>query len=120
MASASSGLLYQPAHWRAFANIDFEAIKPANSCLKVYNELVESKQIRADPKQLAVMNILDKWQQNFISEEPRIREYQEEYLKVADFGQNAKKLKKKGAGKFHSGYNTEMHTTMGRRDLDPQ
>ena len=38
---------------------------------------------------------------------------------MADFGQNAKKLQKKGAGKFHS-YNTEMHTTMGVRDMDPQ
>ena len=35
---------------------------------------------------------------------------------MADFGQNAKKMKKKGADRF---YNTEMHTTMGRRDLDP-
>ena len=45
-------------------------------------------------------------------------EFQSEYKTVADFGQNAKKLQKKGAGKFHQ-YNTEMHTTMGRRELDP-
>jgi len=54
-----------------------------------------------------------------VAHEPRIFDFQEEYSKVADFGQNAKKLGKKGAGKFHQ-YNTEMHTTMGKRDLDPQ
>lgn len=74
--------------------------------------------MRADPNQIAVINYLDRWQKDFIAKEPRVQEFQSEYSKVADFGQNAKKLEKKGAGKFHS-YNTEMHTTMGKRDLDP-
>ena len=62
--------------------------------------------------------MLQKWQQNFVKNESRIQEFQADYTKVAEFGQNAKKLKKKGAGKFHN-YNTEMHTTMGKRELDP-
>ena len=68
-----------------------------------------------------MIGLLQKWQDKFIEQEPRLQEFQSEYEKVADFGQNAKKLKKKGAGKFFagSGYNTEMHTTMGKRDLDP-
>ena len=37
---------------------------------------------------------------------------------MADFGQHAKKLKKKGGGKFHE-YNTEMDKSYGKRDLDP-
>ena len=63
--------------------------------------------------------MLEQWQKKFVAHEPRISDFQEEYSKVADFGQNAKKLGKKGAGKFHQ-YNTEMHTTMGKRDADPQ
>jgi len=47
---------------RAFAQINFSAIKAQNSVLKVYNQLVEEGQIRSDPKQLAVVNILDRWQ----------------------------------------------------------
>ena len=47
-----------------------------------------------------MINLLEKWQQGFNEHEPRIQEFQKEYEKVADFGQNAKKLKKKGAGKF--------------------
>ena len=47
---------------RAFAQINFNAIKAQNSVLKVYNQLVEEGQIRSDPKQLAVVNILDRWQ----------------------------------------------------------
>lgn len=67
---------------------------------------------------MAVVNMLDEWQQDFIAQESRINEFQDKYTEVAEFGQNAKKLKKKGAGKFHN-YNTEMHTTMGKRELDP-
>lgn len=107
-----------PCSYRNFANIDFKAIKPENSVLKVYKTLLDEEQIRVDPKQMAVVNMLDKWQQNFIEQETRITEFQDEYTKQAEFGQNAKKLKKKGAGKFHN-YNTEMHTAMGKREMDP-
>ena len=99
--------------------MNLTAIKPENSVLKVYHQLVEQGQIRADSRQLAVVNILQQWQDNFVHKEPRLSEFQAEYEKVADFGQNAKKLEKKGAGKFHQ-YNTEMHTAMGRREFDPQ
>lgn len=69
---------------------------------------------------MAVINILDKWQQGYVKNEPRLQEFQDEYTKVADFGQNAKKLKKRG-GRFHEqNYNTEMHTEFGKKDLDPQ
>ena len=51
--------------FRSFANIDFDAVKPENSVLKFYTELVNEGQIRADPNQLAVVEILDQWQQGF-------------------------------------------------------
>lgn len=108
-----------PMTQRGFANINYDAIVPQNSVTKVYQDLVEQGQIRADPKQQAVIGMLEQWQKKFVAHEPRIFDFQEEYSKVANFGQNAKKLGKKGAGKFHQ-YNTEMHTTMGKRDLDPQ
>ena len=47
---------------RGFANINYDSIVPQNSVTKVYNDLVDSGQIRADPKQQAVISILEKWQ----------------------------------------------------------
>ena len=64
-----------PCSYRNFANIDFKAIKPENSVLKVYKTLLDEEQIRVDPKQMAVVNMLDKWQQNFIEQETRITEF---------------------------------------------
>ena len=60
---------------RLFANIDFESIKPENSILKAYNKLVKDDQIRADPNQIAVVNYLDKWQQNFVTQVPRLQDF---------------------------------------------
>jgi len=69
-----------------FANVKFDAIVPENSITKVYNKLVEEGQIKADPNQLAVIEVLQKWQDKFISQEPRLQDFQTEYTKVADFG----------------------------------
>ena len=44
--------------YRSFANVDFSKIVPQNSVTKVYSDLVEQGQIKADPKQLAVINLL--------------------------------------------------------------
>ena len=85
-------MMQAPYYQRGFATINFEAIKPENSVSKVYNQLVEDGQIRSDPNQIAVVNMLEKWQKNFISKEARLSEFQEEYTKVAEFGHNAKKL----------------------------
>ena len=43
---------------RPFANINMAEIKPQNSVLKVYNQLVETKQIEEDPNQVAIINAL--------------------------------------------------------------
>ena len=37
-----------PARW--FANINYDAIKPENSVLKLYQDLVTDGQIKEDPK----------------------------------------------------------------------
>ena len=39
-----------PMQATGFANVNFDAIVPENSVTKVYNSLVESGQIKSDPK----------------------------------------------------------------------
>lgn len=64
-----------PLQAMGFANVNFDAIVPENSVTKVYNSLVESGQIKSDPKQLAVIGLLQKWQDNFTKHEPRLQEF---------------------------------------------
>ncbi len=65
-AIPSVSLFKQNIPHRAFANINFGAIVPENSVLKVYNQLVQDGQIRSDPKQVAVVGMMDRWQQGFV------------------------------------------------------
>ena len=41
-----------------------------------------------------MLNKLEEWQASFLEAEPRIREFQTEYEKVADFGRAAPRLKR--------------------------
>ena len=74
---------------------NYKGAQSGNSVLNLYNKLVNEGEIRSDPSQLAAINLLDRWQANFLANEPRIQEFQKEYEKVADFGRAAPRLGRK-------------------------
>jgi hypothetical protein len=75
--------------------------------------------LRSDPNQAAVLQVLDKWGQDFISKETRLLEFKDEMNKLVDLGQNAKTVERNKGVRIAEQYNTFMDPNYGKRAVDP-
>lgn len=55
----------------------------------MYEQKVKEGSLRRDANQLAMMNVLLKWGDQYIAKESRLLEFKDEIHKVTDFGQLA-------------------------------
>ena len=74
---------------------------------KIYQSMVEKGELRLDQNQLALAQTLTTWGQNFIEKEKQILDFKDEYHRVVDLGQHAKRISRGGSPRADAGEKKE-------------